>query len=307
MGDLSTILGLWAASIKGVWINALASQITGKLTLFNSLFRITTKKTSSSALLAIVRGTTSYWWIPSQSVSYVENVSMSWHHHKSVHWAYSSYKKGCSVKTWCLSWPNMTLAGEIICPIIHMVSLLWCWQWATSVLIIVILNIYIYMSNIVLSVGYFSVDDGNYDIYEALIGLYNGLYIFMSVTDVAQGRIYITCFQVTMYCVTCCHNGFMINCGISSIMYCTFRADSRFASSQWETALLCNDVSHWLDASLESALHISSSGSSTVIYSDHHLITYYEVLQWHNIDSFVQDCNISCALIMEILQSCTKP
>ena len=32
------------------------------------------------------------------------------------------------------------------------------------------------------------------------------------------------------------------------------RADSRFASSQWETALLCNDVSHWLDASLESAV-----------------------------------------------------
>ena len=30
-------------------------------------------------------------------------------------------------------------------------------------------------------------------------------------------------------------------------------ADSRFAPSQWETALLCNDVSHWLGASLESA------------------------------------------------------
>ena len=31
-----------------------------------------------------------------------------------------------------------------------------------------------------------------------------------------------------------------------------FRAYSRFAPSQWETALLCNDVSHWLGASLES-------------------------------------------------------
>ena len=30
-------------------------------------------------------------------------------------------------------------------------------------------------------------------------------------------------------------------------------ADSRFAPSQWETVLLCNDVSHWLGASLESA------------------------------------------------------
>ena len=32
------------------------------------------------------------------------------------------------------------------------------------------------------------------------------------------------------------------------------RADSRFVPSQWETALHCNDVSHWLGASLESAL-----------------------------------------------------
>ena len=32
------------------------------------------------------------------------------------------------------------------------------------------------------------------------------------------------------------------------------RADSRFAPSQWETALLCNDISHWLGANLESGL-----------------------------------------------------
>ena len=32
-------------------------------------------------------------------------------------------------------------------------------------------------------------------------------------------------------------------------------ADSRFAPSHWETALLCNDVSYWLGVSLESALH----------------------------------------------------
>ena len=30
------------------------------------------------------------------------------------------------------------------------------------------------------------------------------------------------------------------------------RDDSRFAPSQWETALLCNDVSHWLGTNLES-------------------------------------------------------
>ena len=32
------------------------------------------------------------------------------------------------------------------------------------------------------------------------------------------------------------------------------RADSRFALGQWETALLCNDFSHWLGTSLGSAL-----------------------------------------------------
>ena len=39
------------------------------------------------------------------------------------------------------------------------------------------------------------------------------------------------------------------------------RAESRFAPSQWETALLCNDVSHWLGASLESALIVTESNS----------------------------------------------
>ena len=38
------------------------------------------------------------------------------------------------------------------------------------------------------------------------------------------------------------------------------RADSRFAPSQWETVLLCNDVSHWLGASLESALGMMRRG-----------------------------------------------
>ena len=33
------------------------------------------------------------------------------------------------------------------------------------------------------------------------------------------------------------------------------KPDSRFAPSQWETALLCNVILHWLGASLELALH----------------------------------------------------
>ena len=35
-----------------------------------------------------------------------------------------------------------------------------------------------------------------------------------------------------------------------------YRVDSRFVPSQWEMALLCNDVSHWLGANLESPLEI---------------------------------------------------
>ena len=37
-------------------------------------------------------------------------------------------------------------------------------------------------------------------------------------------------------------------------MGCIRRTDSRFAPSQWETVLLCNDVSHWLGVSIGSAL-----------------------------------------------------
>ena len=39
------------------------------------------------------------------------------------------------------------------------------------------------------------------------------------------------------------------------LMTPTIRADSRCSPSQWETVLLCNQVSHWLGRSLESALH----------------------------------------------------
>ena len=62
------------------------------------------------------------------------------------------------------------------------------------------------------------------------VGYWNGSWI----VDVYTG-------QLTP--VTCCHMGFY-----------NIRAGSRFALSQWETALFCNDVSHWLSVSLESAL-----------------------------------------------------
>ena len=53
------------------------------------------------------------------------------------------------------------------------------------------------------------------------------------------------------------------------------RADFRLAPSQWETALLCNDVSHWLGASLELALgHWCSNYLIQDVYTLKPLIKY---------------------------------
>ena len=50
----------------------------------------------------------------------------------------------------------------------------------------------------------------------------------------------------------------MDRCHMTNNDSCTsaarYRADSRFVPSQWEMAFLCNDVSHWLGANLESSL-----------------------------------------------------
>ena len=57
-------------------------------------------------------------------------------------------------------------------------------------------------------------------------------------------------FMFTLYII---YALFMSLCGCD-----IYKAGSRLASSQWESVLLCNDVSHWLAASLESALYILS-------------------------------------------------
>ena len=49
------------------------------------------------------------------------------------------------------------------------------------------------------------------------------------------------------------------------------RAASRFAPSQWETALLCNDVSHWLGASLESAFYTDGNGDFVILINQNNL------------------------------------
>ena len=45
------------------------------------------------------------------------------------------------------------------------------------------------------------------------------------------------------------------------------RAESRFAPSQWETVLLCNDVYHWLGANLESALYLIGIYRESIVIS----------------------------------------
>ena len=66
-----------------------------------------------------------------------------------------------------------------------------------------------------------------------------------------------------------------------------FRADSSFASSQWETTLLCNDVSHWLGANLESAL----------ILSNQHFLYGFQATVFDNLNSFsVKKCSSKCGL-----------
>ena len=66
------------------------------------------------------------------------------------------------------------------------------------------------------------------------------------------------------------------------------RADSRLEPSQWETALLCNDVFHWLGANLDSTLSISDSifVPTLNLKLNVHILTfklfYFPVNQWKN-------------------------
>ena len=66
-----------------------------------------------------------------------------------------------------------------------------------------------------------------------------------------------------------------------------YRPDSRFVPSQWEMALLCNDISHWLGANLESSLK-------------------YVEFQGCHIDGLVQERCDSSALAMELCLSYTS-
>ena len=105
------------------------------------------------------------------------------------------------------------------------------------------------------------------------------------------------------------------------------RADSRFAPSQWETALLCNDVSHWLGASLESALHVwfkTIDDRSWVLGLPHLMFTlhygvsvlrtlqkiralsqYKDDLSWYG-DSYIKDKRVARPYFLKHGDSCSS-
>ena len=64
----------------------------------------------------------------------------------------------------------------------------------------------------------------------------------------------------------------LVSCLCHCGSVCHIRAESRFAPSQWETALLCNDVSHWLGANLESALILYAYYLSPLYFTRYRVI-----------------------------------
>ena len=73
------------------------------------------------------------------------------------------------------------------------------------------------------------------------------------------------------------------------------RADSSVAPSQWETALLCNDVSHWLSATLESGLYTTTMTRLNTYHTwthERHLISHSH--RWAIIMMTSSNGNIFC-------------
>ena len=67
-----------------------------------------------------------------------------------------------------------------------------------------------------------------------------------------------------LICLIKMDSSIVLSCNITNHPECyIFRANSRFVPSQWEKAFQCNDVSHWLGASLESDLYITCELSSS--------------------------------------------
>ena len=76
-----------------------------------------------------------------------------------------------------------------------------------------------------------------------------------------------------------------------TLTFIQIRADFRFGPSQWETALLCNDVFHWLGASLESAQQITP-----IRYHSSPMRAWYLCLLC--VLSFAEQCCVLCPIVL---------
>ena len=106
------------------------------------------------------------------------------------------------------------------------------------------------------------------------------------------------CGDKTVVRSSCLHNGISYTGKVSSLYWIgaldfiitwpnmtgkciQYRANSWFAPSQWETALLCNDVSHWLRANLELALkYINDNGQSMKKFLNSQQASTIRILNW---------------------------
>ena len=76
-----------------------------------------------------------------------------------------------------------------------------------------------------------------------------------------------------------------------SLLWITaLRADSMFQPSQWETALLCNDVSHWLGANLWSTSSIYFNKTQKLSHCDKFLVgenIRFDKPDWPYVDAYI--------------------
>ena len=71
------------------------------------------------------------------------------------------------------------------------------------------------------------------------------------------------------------------------------RADFRFEPSQWETVLLCNDVSHWLGGNIELALvrYTYVTTAPIILHSDRFILVY--LISFYGLSSFSMECALT--------------
>ena len=73
--------------------------------------------------------------------------------------------------------------------------------------------------------------------------------------SVAKWRQFYPDLNDIIYMFSCTYIDCLLRLIWNAALSYILRVNFMFTHSQWETVLLCNDVFHWLGASLESALY----------------------------------------------------